>query len=235
MQGIAEVDDRDLDANRERYERESLEKLPATADQLPPKPLRRMFRWYFNRIYVHVRPERVYVWRDGDVAREPELFDAHLEEVRSGHVEEPLDEHAPTRGASPAWDERLDELGQRYPQAVVSLVSPDGFPFSVRVPITVDPGARRIRLGGGPVGVPWQPGLACVTAHDHAPDFSWQRNFQVRGDLVEENGAWAIVPQRLVGGFELPPASNLQRYRINARKVLRFRKIARAEMRKRRP
>ena len=108
-----------------------------------------MFRWYFNRIYVHVRPERVYVWRDGDVAREPELFDAHLEEVRSGHVEEPVGEHAPTRGASPAWDERLDELGQRYPQAVVSLVSPDGFPFSVRVPITVDPGASRIRLGGG--------------------------------------------------------------------------------------
>ncbi len=233
VQGIAEVDDRDLDANRERYGRESVEKLPATADQLPPKAIRRMFRWYFNRIYVHVRPERVYVWRDGDVAREPELFDAHLEEVRSGHVEEPVGEHAPTRGASPAWDERLDELGQRYPQAVVSLVSPDGFPFSVRVPITVDPGASRIHLGGAPVGVPWQPGPACVTAHDHAPDFSWQRNFQVRGDLVEENGAWAVVPQRLVGGFELPPASTLQRYRANASKVLRFRKIARAEMRKR--
>ena len=136
MQGIAEVDDRDLDANRERYGRESIEKLPATADQLPPKPLRRMFSWYFTRIYVHVRPERVYVWRDGDVASEPELFDAHLEEVRSGHVEEPADEHAPTRGGSPAWDERLDELGERYPQAVVSLVAPDGFPFSVRVPIT---------------------------------------------------------------------------------------------------
>ena len=118
--------------------------------------------------------------------------------------------------------------GQRYPQAVVSLVSPDGFPFSVRVPITVDQAARRIRLGGAPVGVPWQPGLACVTAHDHAPDFSWQRNFQVRGDLVEEDGAWAVVPQRLVGGFELPPTSTFERYRVNARKVLRFRKIARA-------
>ena len=30
VQGTAEVDDRDLDANRRRYERESLEKLPAT-------------------------------------------------------------------------------------------------------------------------------------------------------------------------------------------------------------
>jgi Pyridoxamine 5'-phosphate oxidase len=233
VQGTADVDDRDLDANRERYEREALEKLPATADQLPPKPLRRMFGWYFKRIYVHVRPERVYVWRGGDAAREPQLFDARMEEVRSGHDEEPLEELPPTTGAAPAWDPRLDELGERYPHAVVSLVAPDGFPFSVRLPISVDREARRLRLGGAPVGVPWHPGLACVTAHDHAPDFAWQRNFQVRGDLVEEDGGWAIVPQRLVGGFELPPASALERYRINARKVLRYRKIARSELRKR--
>jgi hypothetical protein len=233
VQGTADVDDRDLDANRERYEREALEKLPATKDQLPPKPLRRMFGWYFKRIYVHVRPERVYVWRGGDPAREPELFDAHMEEVRSGHDEEPIEELAPTTGAPPAWDARLDELGQRYPHAVVSLVAPDGFPFSVRLPIRVDAEAHRIRLGGAPVGVPWQAGLACVTAHDHAPDFTWQRNFQVRGDLVEEDGAWSIVPQRLIGGFELPPASTFERYRINARKMMRFRKIAKTELRKR--
>jgi hypothetical protein len=230
VQGTANVDDRDLDANRERYARESLAKLPATADQLPPKPLRRMFSWYFTRIYVHVRPERVYVWRGGDVGREPELFDALIEEVRSGHGEVPVEEPTPTAGGAPAWDERLDELGERYPRAVVSLVAPDGFPFSVRLPISVDREAHRIRLGGAPVGVPWQPGLACVTAHDHAEDFAWQRNFQVRGDLVEEDGAWAVIPQRLVGGFELPPASTIQRYRLNARKVVRFRKIARAEL-----
>ena len=233
VQGTADVDDRDLEANRARYEREALEKLPATADQLPPKPLRRMFSWYFTRIYVHVRPERVYVWRAGDVRQEPELYDAHMEEVRSGHDEEPDDAHAPARGADPAWDQRLDELGERYPHAVVSLVAPDGFPFSVRLPISVDRGAGRIRLGGAPVGVPWQPGLACLTAHEHSPDFEWQRNFQVRGDLVEEDGSWAIVPHRFVGGFELPPTSTFQRYRLNASKVMRFRKIAKVELRKR--
>jgi hypothetical protein len=234
VQGCAEVDDRDLVANRERYARESLEKLPATAGQLPPKPIRRLFNWYFTRFYVHVRPERVYVWPDGDAAREPQLFDAHLEEVRSGHVEEPPSEHASTRGERPVWDARMDELGERYPHAVVSLVAPDGFPFSVRLPIAVDRAAQRIRVGGAPVGVPWQPGLACVTAHDHDPRFKWQRNFQVRGDLVEEDGAWALVPQKLVGGFELPPVSTLARYRLNARKFLRFRKIAQRELRERR-
>src|SRR5919108_4677623 len=130
VQGTAGVDDRDLDANRERYARESLEKLPDTKSMYPPKPMRRLFGWYFTRIYVHVRPERIYVWPAGDPAREPQLLDAHVEEVRSGHAEEPPAEHAPTEGGESVWDERMDELGDRYKTAVLSLVAPDGFPFS---------------------------------------------------------------------------------------------------------
>jgi Pyridoxamine 5'-phosphate oxidase len=230
VQGTADVDDRDLDANRERYGRELVEKLPGARDQLPPKFLRRLFGWYFTRVYVHVRPERVYVWPDGDVSREPELFDAHMEEVRSGHDEEPAAPHAAAEGGGVDWDGRMDELGSRYPSAVVSLVAPDGFPFSVRLPIEVDRDARRIRLGGAPVGVPWQPGLVCLTAHDHSPDFKWQRNFQVRGDLVEEDGAWAVVPHKLVGGLELPPGSLVGRIRANAGRVRRYRRTAKREL-----
>jgi hypothetical protein len=129
-----------------------------------------------------------------------------------------------------AWDDRMDELGVRYPEAAVSLVCPDGFPFSVRLPIEVDRAAKRLRLGGAPVGVPWQPGLACVAAHDHSPDFRWQRNFQVRGDLVEEDGAWAVVPRKLVGGFELPPGGLVARTRLNMKKMRRFRRIAKREL-----
>ena len=166
--------------------------------------------------------------------REPELFDAHMEEVRSGHDEEPDDELAPARGRAAGLGRAPGRArGSATRDAVVSLVAPDGFPFSVRLPIEVDRAARRIRLGGAPVGVPWQPGLACVTAHDHAPDFagsgtsrsaatSWRRT---------EPGPWCRTGS--IGGFELPPASTLERYRMNGRKVLRFRKIARAEMRKR--
>jgi hypothetical protein len=222
VQGIADVDARDLEANRVRYTRESVEKLPGSKDLLPPQPLQRLFSFYFTRLYIHVRPERVYVWPDGDPTREPQLFDAHMEEVRSGHDEEPPAPHAGTEGGKPVWDERMDELGGQYPDAVLSLVAPDGFPFSVRVPISVDRSARRIRLAGGVLGVPVQPGLACVTVHDHAEDFSWQRNFQIRGDLTEENGGWVLVPHRLVGGLELPPVSKLELYRMNARKMLRF-------------
>ena len=233
VQGTAAVDDRDLEANRERYTRESVEKLPGMKALLPPERIRGLFNWYFTRIYVHVRPERVYVWADGDATKEPELYDAHLEEVRSGHDEEPPGEHAPAEGRKAVWDSRMDELGERYPTAVLSVVAPDGFPFSLRVPISVDRGAQRIRIGAGALGVPVQPGLACITAHDHHPRFLWQRNFQVRGDLVEEDGGWAVIPHSLIGGFELPPTSTLQRYRLNFGKMLRFRKRAKAELRKR--
>ncbi|MEA2368779.1 MAG: hypothetical protein QOH38_1497 [Thermoleophilaceae bacterium] len=232
VQGPADVDDRDLDHNRELYTRESVEKLPATKDTSPPKFMQRFFAWYYTRLYVHVRPERVYVWRGGPDA-EPELFDARIDEVRSGHSEEPPAPHPAPDAPEPVWDRRIDELGRRYDTAVLSLVAPDGFPLAGRVAVEPDRGARRIRLGDPPEGIPLEPGLACLTAHDHAPDFAWQRNFQVRGDLVEDGDGWSLVPAKLVGGFELPPGSTIERTRMNLAKIRRFRRIAKRELAKR--
>jgi hypothetical protein len=236
VQGIADVDDRDLDANGERHERESLEKLGAeslTRAINPPGFLKRFALWYYARIYVHIRPERVYVWPEGDVGQEPALLGSHLEEVRSGHVEEPEEGHAEPEGGSAAWDERIDQLGERYDRAVLSFVAPDGFPFSVRVPVALDRAGGRVRIAADAVGAPFEPGLACVTAHDHSPDFSWQRNFQVRGDLVPEDDGWAVIPHKLVGGMEFPPGSALARYGANARRIRRWRKTAKRELARR--
>ena len=234
VQGTAEVDDRDLAHNRERYSRESVQKLPATAKLRPPRAVQGLFNWYFTRIYVHVRPERVYVWPHGDPLAEPQLYDAHMEEVRSGHDEEPPAPHAAPEGGGEVWDPRMDELGARYPSAVMSLVAPDGFPFSLRVPITVDPARHRVRIGTGVLGLPVQSGLVCLAAHDHHPQFLWQRNFQVRGDLVQDEDGWSVIPHRLVGGLELPPGSAFQRYRGNLGRIVRFHRRARQELRARR-
>ena len=233
VQGIAHVDDRDLEANRDRYWEESAEKLPGTKDMQPPKFLRGALSWYYMRIYVHVRPERVFVWPNGDVTAEPELLDSHLEEVRSGHDEEPDVALEPPEGGEGIWDPRMDELGDRYPHAVLSIVSPDGFPFSARVPIEVSRSDGLVRIGAGAVGLPVHAGLACLVAHDHHPEFKWQRNFQVRGDLVEEDGSWVLRPHKLVGGFELPPGSTLSKYRVNLSRMRRYRKIAKRELAKR--
>lgn len=230
VQGSAQVDDRDLEANRERYARESIEKIPGLRRREPPDAIKRFMSWYYTRIYIHVRPERVYVWRSPDA--EPELFDAHMEEVRSGHSEEPARFHADPEGGAVSWHPRLNELGPTYPTAVVSIVCPDGFPFAMRVAVRAHQADRLIRIDAVPTGTPLQPGLACLTAHAHEEGLSSMQNFQVRGDLVQRDGAWALIPHKLVGGLEAPP-SRLAMLRANAGKAIRFRRTAKRELARR--
>ena len=233
VQGTADVDDRDLRANRERYDRELAQKLPATKEMAPPAFMKRFLEWYYTRIYVHVRPERVYLWPGCDVTQEPRLWDAHMEEVRSGHDEEQESEQRRPAGGDTAWDARIEELGRLHETAVLSFVAPDGFPFSIRLPVAVDPSAKLIRLEAEPAGVPLAAGIACLTAHDHDERFTYQRNFQVRGDLVEHDGGWVMQPHKLIGGFELPPGSLVERLRLNFAKTRRFHKTAKVELRRR--
>jgi hypothetical protein len=233
IQGVADVDDRDLEANSERYWNESGEKLPATKAMHPPAFIRRSLGWYYTRIYVHVRPERIYVWQDGDPSVEPKLLDSHLDEVRSGRDQEPEAPPPAPSGRPAVWDERLDALGSgSYATAVLSLVAPDGFPFSVRVPVRPDQVGGCIHLDTDAVGIPVDEGLACLTAHVHAPEFSWQSNFQIRGDFVQRDGEWVFIPHRYVGGFNVPKGQAAM-LRENFRKSMRFRKKAKAELAKR--
>jgi hypothetical protein len=173
---------------------------------------------------VHVRPERVYAWPGADAEAEPRLYDAHVEEVRSAHNEEPETGHAPPEGGPESWDERLEEL--QAATAAVAFVGPDGFPFAVRVPVRADQAGHVVRIYADPLGAPIEPGPACLCAHAHAEDLTWQRSYQVRGDLAEEDGRFVLHPHRVVAGLQLP-SSAFERYRVNVRKVLRFRKTAR--------
>ncbi|MFN8161526.1 MAG: pyridoxamine 5'-phosphate oxidase family protein [Solirubrobacterales bacterium] len=233
VQGTAEIDDADLAANRERYRRESARKLPATREMMPPRILEGLFGWYFERIYIRVRPERVFVWEGGDFAAEPVLLDSHMEEVRSGHSEEPDEPHPAPSPEPVAWDRRIEELGSRHPSAVLAWEAPDGFPLAVRVSPAPDRSKGRIGVGRDPAGLPLAEGPACLVAHSHGPDFRWQENFQVRGDLVREGGDWALIPHRLVGGFELPRESRLAGMRRNFSKSIRFYRTRKRVLRER--
>jgi hypothetical protein len=231
VQGTAIVDDADLKANADRYISESGEKLPATRKMHPPKPLRGMLNWYYARVYIKVRPERVFLWPEGDLAEEPVVHDAHLEEVRSGHVEEPpADLGAPAAGGA-AWDRRLDVL-EGHETGVLSWMGPDGFPIAVRAPFSTEPSRGEVAIEAEPAGLPLIEGRACLTVHRHAPDFSWQRNMQVRGNLTRSGEGWRLVPRRIVGGFELPEG-RLSRFRDFVKKGPGFYRTYRRRMRAR--
>jgi Pyridoxamine 5'-phosphate oxidase len=231
VQGTATVDDEDLKANADRYMQESGEKLPATKKMHPPKLLRPAFNFYYARIYIKVRPERVFVWADGDLSEEPEIHDTHLEEVRSGHSEQAAEEHgAPAPTGDPSWNERMAFLGE-HETGVVSWLAPDGFPIAVRVPFTADPDRREIRIDKEPAALPVREGRACLTVHRHAPDFTWQRNMQVRGTLVRTEEGLRLLPRKTVGGFEIP--KGLRRFRDFVSKGPGFYRTYRRRLRER--
>lgn len=227
VHGTARVDEEDLAANRERYRREGTAKLPKAAERLPPPALDRFMSWYVDRIYVHVVPQRILVWPKGDIAAEPQVV---LDELAPGATPGTVPGVA---SGDPVWEPRIEQLGTTYPSAVLAVVGPDGFPFAGRVPIRADRDAGLVRIGAVPNGMPIAPGRACLTAHMHSPDFEWQRNFQVRGELVEDDGGWALSPRKVVGGFEVPE-TQVAILRENFKKVMRYRKTAKAELARRR-
>jgi len=206
-------------------------KLPATKKMNPPKPLRPMFNWYYARLYIKVRPERVFVWPGGSLDVEPTVHDAHLEEVRSGHVEEPLEDHGEATQGAPAWDKRM-EFVVEHDTGVLSWMGPDGFPLAVRVPFNAEESSREISIDVEPAGLPLLEGRACLAVHRHAPDFSWQRNMQVRGNLARSGDGWKLVPRRIVGGFELPEG-RLTRFRDFVKKGPGFYRTYRRRLRER--
>jgi pyridoxamine 5'-phosphate oxidase-like protein len=231
VQGTATVEDEDLKANADRYYRDSVEKLPATRKMHPPKPMRSLLNWYYARLYVKVRPERVFVWPEGSLAEEPVVHDAHLEEVRSGHAEEPPEAHGSPAGGSVAWDRRMDDLAE-HETGVLSWMGPDGFPISVRVPFNAHASRREIAIEAEPAGLPLIEGRGCLTVHRHAPDLTWQRNMQVRGNLARSADGWRLVPRRVVGGFELPEG-RLSRFRDFIKKGPGFYRTYRRRLRER--
>jgi hypothetical protein len=141
---------------------------------------------------LRVRPERVYAWDSDDPEVEPRLFDAHLEEVRSGHNEEPEVVHAAPEGGHGLWDHRLDELDC----ALVACVGPDGFPFAARLEVSPDPRGGVLRLPHLPVGMPVDDGPACLHATDagHCEG----RGPRVHGDLVRGPDGWRIIPHAVL-------------------------------------
>lgn len=135
---------------------------------------------------MHVMPERVYAWSADDPTAEPRLFDAHLEEVRSGHNEEPEIGHAAPQGGGGVWDERLEGLAT----ALLACVGPDGFPFAAQLAIEPDPNSRMLRFPRLPIGMPVEPGPACLHPAGGGT--------RVHGDLVAGPEGWGLLPHAVM-------------------------------------
>ena len=214
VQGTAEVDDRDLDANRERYWRESPEKLPGDEGHAPAEAPRGMFGWYYARIYVKVRPERVFVWPDGDLAARARRSTTPTSRrcaratarSRSSRTRPPRAAPTPGTSASSELGERYDDRRARLGRRRTASRS------SARLPV-----AARPRRAGRSRSAPAR--RAAAARGPRLPDRPLARaRLHLAGELPgprrprPRRRGWALVPHRLIGGFELPDEGPLARY-----------------------
>jgi len=182
VEGLATVRDADLQANTDRYVRESLAK---TGTSGTPWFLARTWAWYYARIWVEVTPVRVTWWPDGDLDAEPQVWTAPADVTAPASDPAPAPRtgaatHTGSGGPAPADWRPFADRAEQFGAPVVTMTR-SGVPLPVR--------ARKLRRTEDgyvlalPRGVAPTAGPVCLTFHrvGPGPHFS-QENVVLLGE-----------------------------------------------------
>ncbi len=198
-QGYAAVRDSDLQANTDRYIRESMQKIPAAMAGMPKFLLRQM-GWYFTRIYIEMTPAHLYWWIHGREDEPPEEWHAPEDLIY------PSSDRAPEGKAPGAWKPapmnwkadaaRALNLGM----PVLAAKGMDGFPMAMC--------ARSVELTETgfllemPIGFPFRfAGEGSLSFSYHPETFTGQKNKLFRGRIGDLSGKVHFVVERQLGDW----------------------------------
>jgi hypothetical protein len=200
VQGLAAVRDADLQANTDRYLRQSFAKVPEAYAGTPAFMMRRM-PWYFVRIWVQVTPLRILWCPEGNLDRPPERWEASVDIKAPESDPGPKGKPPGSWKAGPAdWQTGAGYAVQHMGDPVVTLVDGGGFPFPTRVKGTRQtPTGFQFDLPAGYTTDLFGP--ACLTFHTHPEQFTSQQNMVFTG-RVEAGGKFVV--DRQVGDWSLP-------------------------------
>ncbi|RCG25879.1 hemerythrin [Sphaerisporangium album] len=199
VQGRAAVRDADLQANTDRYVRESLAKTPAGFSGTPWFLMKRL-GWYFARIWVEVTPERILWWPEGDLSRTPEAWTCADDLVAPPSDPAPAGPRLPSRSVPPADWQPFADRAAGLGEPVLTMVS-DGRPLAVRTrSCTRTAGGFDLRL---PAGVEAGEGPVCLTFHRHGPVMEWQENVVLMGTAVGEGDRSRVEVDRALNDWSL--------------------------------
>ncbi|HEX4244544.1 MAG TPA: hypothetical protein VHY77_03165, partial [Acidimicrobiales bacterium] len=191
VQGLAAVRDGDLQANADRYVRDSVAKLPAATKGQPRFVLRKM-AWYYARIWVEITPVRILWWPDRDLSSAPQVW------TKPGAVVAPASDPSPAGHPPAAWTEPPPSWRNEASFALASLpwrdltvVDGEGYPLCLPVAgVEADPAGFAIHLGDGAPALVGGP--ACITFHNHAHTFTGQENRTFVGRLSPDDGTFVV-------------------------------------------
>lgn len=198
VEGLASVRDADLQANADRYARESLQK--ATVMRRMPKAYLRTMAWYLARIYVEVTPTRVTWWSEGDLTGRPVVWTPPTPPVAAPSDPPPTGKALAPREEPPSDWGPVAARAQRLGAPVVTMVVGDR-PQPVR---TV--GATRTSTGFDvtlPAGIQGVDGPVCLTFHRVGEGLSWQENVALLGRATVEGARLEVVVERALPDWSL--------------------------------
>jgi hypothetical protein len=199
VQGLAAVRDADLQANTDRYLRQSMQKVPEAYAGMPAFLLTRM-PWYFVRIWIQVTPLRILWWPGGDLDRQPERWEAPKDIIVPVSDPAPPGKAPGSWKAGPAdWQPGASYAVQHLGDPVVTWVDERGFPLPMRVrgASLTSTGIRFDLPAGQPASL---NGQACLTFHTHPEKFTGQQNMVFTG-RVEASGTFIV--DRQIGDWSL--------------------------------
>jgi hypothetical protein len=202
VHGLATVRDADLQANTDRYVRETLAKVPAAFKGTPAVLLRRL-TGYFARIWIEVTPTRIWWWESKGLDREPQTWAAAPGTTAPPSDPEPSGpQPKPWLPAPVDWYPVAQRAVARFEHADLAWVGTDGWPYSVPVAVAdTDEAGFRIQLGPRLAEIPRGP--ACMTFHTHTPAFTTQENHTFVGQVTATDAGYIFHTERLLADVSL--------------------------------
>lgn len=201
VRGRARVRDADLQANTDRYVRESHAKTSRMS--ATPWFLKRRMGWYFSRIWIEVWPQSMLWWPGGLLDSEPLRWDR-------GPLTVPPSDPAPTGKRPPGrlrppvdWRPFADRA-QRLGAPVLTTVA-HGSPLPLRTR-AVRRTAEGFRVDL-PVGVAATDGPACLTFHRVGPGLEWQENVVLVGQARVQGTSAVVTVERALNDWSLAGSS----------------------------
>jgi hypothetical protein len=203
VQGHAAVRDSDLQANTDRYVRESQTKLPdATKGQ--PKILLKRMKFYYARIWVEITPLRILWWSDRSTSRPPDEWRAPDGTVMPESDPEPPGPVPPPWRQPPTdWRPVARRALSVLPLADLTTVDDEGVPqcIPVRAGGALEGDSVVVHVGDGAPAL--RAGPACLTLHGHAERFTGQENHTFVGTLELGGGDPRFEVQRALADWSL--------------------------------
>lgn len=201
--GSASVQDRDIQANTDRYVRLSLAKSPAGFKGVPAFFLRSM-AWYFARIWIQVTPQRILWWADGDTAQQPQSWVAPSDlQLPTSDPPPPGKQPPPWKTPAAHWRPNALRASQELGLPILTTVDHAGFPVPMRtIQATLTEDGFALTL---PAGAPLSSsGPGCLTFHTHPQVFSGQENKAFLGKTIShEAGKVDFVVERALADWSL--------------------------------